>query len=96
MTTPDPAAIRALLNSDPVWAAYALADLQPAFEPYCEWRLAADGRGLALVFTGLSIPTFYAFGPAASVAQAMDDIDLCKKFCSSPDTLILMCYLITY
>jgi ribosomal protein S18 acetylase RimI-like enzyme len=76
MTTPDPAAIRALLNSDPVWAAYALADLQPAFEPYCEWRLAADGRGLALVFTGLSIPTFYAFGPAASVAQAMDDIEL--------------------
>jgi len=75
-SSPDPAAIRALLNSDPIWAAYALADLQPAFAPYCDWHVAAGGRGLTLVFTGLSIPTLYAFGPAASVAQALDDIEL--------------------
>ncbi len=76
MTQSDSAAIRALLDSDPIWAAYALADLQPAFAPYCDWHVAADGRGLTLVFTGLSIPTLYAFGPAASVAQALSAIEL--------------------
>ena len=74
MTSPDPAAIRALLDSDPIWAAYALADLQPAFAPYCDWHLSADGQGLALLFTGLSIPTLYAFGPAASVARVLESV----------------------
>lgn len=75
MTSLDQTAIRALLNEEPTWAAYALADLQPAFAPYCDWHVADDGRGLALIFTGLSIPTLYAFGPAASVAQVLAGIE---------------------
>ena len=73
------AAIRSILNSDPVWAAYGLADLQADFAPYCQWTVADDERGLALIFTGLSIPTLFTFGPAASVANAIASIDLPEK-----------------
>jgi ribosomal protein S18 acetylase RimI-like enzyme len=38
----DLARVSALLQADPVWCAYALADLQPAFLPHCRWYLADD------------------------------------------------------
>ena len=34
----EPDAIRALLETDRVWAAYALADLAPGFFEHCEGR----------------------------------------------------------
>ncbi len=65
--------IRAILHRDSVWAAYALADLQPAFDPYCRWQLAdsPEGPGLTLLYTGLSIPTLVTVGAPAAVAQAL-------------------------
>ena len=65
--------IRAILRRDPVWAAYALADLQPAFDPYCRWQVAdsPEGPGLTLLYTGLSIPTLVTVGAPAAVAQAL-------------------------
>ncbi|MCB0044837.1 MAG: GNAT family N-acetyltransferase [Caldilineaceae bacterium] len=71
--------IRALLEQDCAWAAYALADLQPQMDQYCAWSLAADGRGLALIYTGLPTPTLFTFGPPASVADAVAQIDLPRR-----------------
>jgi len=78
MTT-DLTTIRSILDGDPIWAAYALADLQPDFAPYCRWYVAGDKRGLALIYTGLSIPTLYTFGPAESVAETIACIDLPER-----------------
>ena len=45
--------IRAILDMDPVWAAYAIADLQPDYASYSRWHIAETdtGKGLTLLFT---------------------------------------------
>ncbi len=74
--------IRALLNADPVWAAYALADLQPAYAPYSRWHVAHGPAGysgpcmpglpgLVMLFTRLTPPALFAAGDPAAVAAAM-------------------------
>ena len=70
------ATIRTLLEQDPVWGAYALADLQPHMAHYCTWYVAEDARGLALIYSGLSIPTLFTFGRVESVAAAVRQIEL--------------------
>lgn len=73
MTTFDFATIRRILAIDPVWSAYALADLQPAFLPYTHWTVgqSVDGDGLVLLFTALTPPILVTIGPAAAVAAAL-------------------------
>lgn len=65
--------IRHILQTDPIWCAYALADLQPAFQPYCQWHpvQTEDGEGLALIFTALDPPILLTVGAVAAVAQAL-------------------------
>lgn len=70
-TQSDVGEVRRILAADPVWGAYALADLQPAFAPHCEWTIGNDGRALTLIFTGLSIPALFTFGPAERVADVI-------------------------
>ena len=66
--------IRAILDMDPVWAAYAVADLQPDYAPYCRWRIAETdtGKGLTLLFTRLSLPTLFTMGDTGEVAEALE------------------------
>ncbi len=82
--------IRALLNADPVWAAYALADLQPAYAPYSRWHVAHGPAGysgpcmpglpgLVMLFTRLTPPALFAVGDTAAVAAALDEA------CTGPD-----------
>ena len=76
MAQADTAAVQQLLECDPVWAAYALADLQPAFAPVCAWTVGTDNvdRAVALVFTGLEMPTLFLSGPANAAADAVAQI----------------------
>lgn len=73
-----PDELRAVLSADPVWSAYAIADLQPAYAPYCRWLPAhsATGRGLVLLFTRLDPPVLFATGDVAAVTAALDAADL--------------------
>ena len=66
-------AIRAILNQDRVWAAYALADLQPAFAPYCQWQLgeSVEGAGVVLLFTALQPPIVFTMGAQPAVRAAL-------------------------
>jgi ribosomal protein S18 acetylase RimI-like enzyme len=77
-------AIRSVLITDPIWSAYALADMQPAFAPFAHWGLghSAEGDGVVLFFTALDPPVLFAIGPAAAVADALRQLAL-------PDTLYL-------
>ena len=66
--------IREILRVDPIWSAYALADLREDFLPFCRWTVA--GEGLALVFTGLEPPILLTVGKAEDVADALAQAEL--------------------
>ncbi len=76
--------IQQILHQDPVWAVYPLADLQPAFAPYCQWGLAEEeaGSGVAMLFTALSPSILFLMGPNPVVAKALAQLSL-------PDELYL-------
>jgi len=61
--------IRYRLLVDPVWSAYALADLREDLLPFCQWTVAGDG--LALIFTGLEPPILLTVGEPEDVADAL-------------------------
>ncbi|MEZ4636323.1 MAG: GNAT family N-acetyltransferase [Caldilineaceae bacterium] len=67
--------IHTILSTDPIWSAYALADLQPAFEPYCRWLTAdsEDGPGVVLVFSGLDPAILLTAGSVAAVETILQD-----------------------
>jgi ribosomal protein S18 acetylase RimI-like enzyme len=71
--SPDLDRIQQILRRDPVWAAYALADLQPAFQPYCQWQIgeSAEGEGVVLLFTALHPPIIFTMGPVTAVRAAL-------------------------
>ncbi len=70
--------IQQILHQDPVWAVYPLADLQPAFAPYCQWGLAEEeaGSGVAMLFTALSPSVLFLMGPNPLVAKALAQLSL--------------------
>ena len=78
MTSPNSTTIRRILSVDPVWSAYALADLQSDFEPYCRWYVSGSNgeAAVALIFTGLEIPTLFTAGSEQRMIEAVAQIDL--------------------
>lgn len=73
----DVTTIRRILYGDPVWAAYALADLQLGVAHLCRWRLgrSAAGEGLMMSYCGLTPPVLFTFGPPEAVAQALEEAE---------------------
>lgn len=72
----DTRVIADLLAVDPVWSAYALADLQPEMAPYCRWLVHTNGatHAVVLVFDGLETPALFVEGdPVALEAVLADD-----------------------
>ena len=69
-------AVRDILSQDPVWAAYAIADLRPDLARYCRWMVGPDASGLALLFTGLEPPILRSAGTPGGVAAALNDAEL--------------------
>lgn len=78
---PDVAHIRQLLLRDAIWSVYALADLQPAFTPYCRWTVVQGEQGTAvlLVFTALQPPILFAIGDQAAIAAGLDSSALPER-----------------
>lgn len=63
----------AILNQDRIWAAYAIADLQPAYAADCVWALrdGAEGSAAALLYYGLPTPVLFTCGAEAALAAAL-------------------------
>ncbi len=57
--------IRRILNGDPVWSAYALADLAPQHAAFCQWFHSAES--VVLAYLGLTPPVFFATGQEEDV-----------------------------
>jgi ribosomal protein S18 acetylase RimI-like enzyme len=74
----DLAVIRRILYHDPVWAAYAIADLQPEFNRFCTWLTGDEENddGLALLYQGLTPPVLLTVGEPGAVDAALAQGDL--------------------
>ncbi len=57
--------IRTILNVDPIWSAYALADLAPQHAAFCKWFHSAEG--VVLAYFGLTPPVLFAAGQTEDV-----------------------------
>ncbi len=62
-----------VLNLDPVWAAYAIADLQPKYANLNQWLITQtrSGPGLLQLYNGLSPSVLFAMGDEQAVGEAM-------------------------
>jgi ribosomal protein S18 acetylase RimI-like enzyme len=67
--------IRAFLETDRNWSAYALGDLDPELYQLSEWFGAIDGdaiRSLVLLFKGLEPPVIFTLGNLIGLDQILD------------------------
>ncbi|MBI1297949.1 GNAT family N-acetyltransferase [bacterium] len=73
--TAHPNRIHTILSTEPIWSAYALADLQPTFEPDCRWLVAdsVDGPGVVLVYSGLDPAILLTVGSVAAVETILQE-----------------------
>ncbi len=72
----DPARIRALLESDRPWAAYALADLEPGFREHCRWLAREDAPpALVLLYRRADPPVLFALGTTGRLAPLIQEIE---------------------
>jgi RimJ/RimL family protein N-acetyltransferase len=72
----DPAEIRAILETDRPWAAYALGDLSPGFFEHCQWFGSAPNSlpGLALLYGAFETPVLFTLGQSEIVQFLLDEI----------------------
>lgn len=61
----DRGAVRKVLETDRVWSAYALADLDPAHDDETVWHLAPDA--VVLLYRGFRPPVLFAHGDPGQV-----------------------------
>ena len=71
----DVSRIRAVLERDRAWAAYALGDLSPDLVRHCEWRASADLEALVMLFRGFDPPILFAIGDPDRLAAVVPEID---------------------
>lgn len=64
--------IRKILNIDPIWSAYALADLSPQHAIFCRWHHSAEG--VVLAYSGLTPPVLFACGPKEDVIALITQV----------------------
>jgi ribosomal protein S18 acetylase RimI-like enzyme len=75
--------LHAFLQRDPIWAAYAIGDLEPAHFDWCSWYVAedTDGRlaGLVLLYHRLEPPILLPVGETAAIAAIFQQVALPER-----------------
>src|SRR5262245_15603983 len=72
----DPAAIHALLQTDPRWAVYALGDLAPGLFEHAFWlRSEGASPALLLLYGGFEPPVLFTLGAAAKVQALLGELN---------------------
>lgn len=91
----DKTMLRAFLETDKIYAAFALADLEPPLDQHATWHAALrDGnlQALALVYTGIKPPALFLMGDSPALNALLlsrigpDDVFFTVK----PDQLALL------
>jgi ribosomal protein S18 acetylase RimI-like enzyme len=71
----EPNEIRARLETDRAWAAYALADLAPGFFEHCEWRSCCEpAPAILLLYRAFETPVLVTVGAAPAIASLLEEI----------------------
>jgi ribosomal protein S18 acetylase RimI-like enzyme len=89
----DPDEIRALLETDRPWAAYALGDLCPGFFEHTEWFHAPGGApALALLYRSFGTPVLFTLGDPEALPALLEEIHNERQFYLSirPEVLPLI------
>jgi GNAT superfamily N-acetyltransferase len=74
--TTDLRRIRAALNRDRIWSAYAIGDLDPARLPDCSWYAPeGDADTLVLLYRGFIPPILFATGDPALLSRVFAELD---------------------
>ena len=74
--TTDLERIRAALDCDRTWSAYAIGDLDPARLPDCSWYSpAADPNTLVLLYRAFELPILFATGDPALLSGLLAELD---------------------
>ena len=74
-----------MLEADPGWSVFALADLADPYFERCTWFGTESGRGLAMVYRGFDPPVLFAMGDAGGL---LDEIDAPVLYLHVPNTLL--------
>ncbi|MGD2162815.1 MAG: GNAT family N-acetyltransferase [Anaerolineales bacterium] len=61
--------LEGILQQDPIWSAYALADLEPEHQPFCTWLTA--GKSLVLIYQGLNPAALFLQGEGEELADLL-------------------------
>jgi ribosomal protein S18 acetylase RimI-like enzyme len=73
--TTDKHSLHAFLRRDPIWAAYAIGDLEPLHFAWCTWHVAEDAAGqlagLVLLYRRLDPPVLLTVGETAAIAAVL-------------------------
>lgn len=81
--TTDKLKLHAFMQSDPIWAAYAIGDLEPFQFAWCTWYLAEDAAGrpaaLALIYRRLDPPVLLLMGEAAAATAILEQAPLPER-----------------
>ena len=68
--------VRACLDRDRAWSAYAIGDLHPDLAQDCVWLVAEpDAASLVLLYRGFSPPILFAMGDPAHLAPLVAELD---------------------
>ena len=72
--SPEPSTemIRKILETDRMWSAYALADLDPKFDELCSWMVNQDS--LILIYSGLDPPVLFAIGQPSQLETSFSQV----------------------
>jgi GNAT superfamily N-acetyltransferase len=71
----DPAAVRAVLETDRPWAVYALGDLAPQHFRHCSWfRAAGEPPALVLLYRAFATPVLFALGRPQDVRPLLGEL----------------------
>jgi GNAT superfamily N-acetyltransferase len=67
--------VRALLDRDRAWAAYAIGDLAPEFVDDCSWHTPADGApALVMLYAGFDPPILFAMGDGSDLSSLFAEL----------------------
>ena len=70
----DIAAVRAILDRDREWAAYAIGDLAPGFIEHCKWFTSATREALLLQYSGFEPPIVFAMGSEQNLGALFAEV----------------------
>lgn len=79
-------AIRTILEHDVVWAAYALADLDPEHDEFTQWYMEDDA--VLLRYEGLDPPILFATGPGDTILRLCRNLDPQAYQISFPEDIL--------